>query len=823
MWKKALFALMALIGTVSGVYAYYNVKMEAATSIGGKVHGKFGAPGIGDRVYLGTKSNLGTNVGWVLVADYSFNNSYLAFSTSSIGRTTLYSSVSDIPTVCHQIDPAKTALWKNFDTFNGRLSSNTQDMKVVAERSAQWYKSFAQSPALQNFINNANYGLPALQNMNVGVYDPGSTIASSYRNQASLVVILRNNFVHSGYGISNTGGTYAGSKVAFPYTGQVELANSAMFGAGVPNAALAAHTPVPSGAYSLNVDGKQYSTFVGNFWSGVFLEQAKFDTQRNFFTYDGPNGSGGNAVGTHNLGSYQNPVLGYTADIQGAIELNKSIINQKVLFSMSMPTTTGSGFVEVESAVAGFGRYQTDENMKMRLVDPGMWVRFEDIFYNNESIYTKQKLSKGSTAKVEKDASIQLKVDGNSGSNSYGINTISAFISTPSGKMLYMPLGDTGSTYYTLDLKSLGLEIGTYSVKVVNENYSDTEVTPANCSEFSDSFQFEVVDPLTITYQGTQQTYTFNQNVNKGNTVGTVTFKDGVKPYHVVFDTSEGQDYQNFSFSSDQNITGSSVSVIVNQNAPKTTGQSLNAGTYKFCIIGYDLYDMPSPAEIGKSKVCAELTVDKANLSVAFDDPSTTKKSVAEAATPWNEIAKATPDAGVKITYTKIGGDIGLIDIDPDTGQITYTGNVAFGKVKIRATADDDPTTGNDNYESATADKEIIIAQDIEGVVTPDTNSSDPNIPTFTATDTNVQTGGTIGKVQGTQGTPDNLKSGTITYTYGLKSDGDGNLFSVNAVTGEIKSNADLSTGVYNITVTITDKWNPKPKDIPVTINVGVA
>ncbi|MCI8541678.1 MAG: hypothetical protein HFE67_09255, partial [Erysipelotrichaceae bacterium] len=67
MWKKLLFALMALIGTVSGVYAYYNVKMEAATSIGGKVHGKFGAPGIGDRVYLGTKSNLGTNVGWVLV------------------------------------------------------------------------------------------------------------------------------------------------------------------------------------------------------------------------------------------------------------------------------------------------------------------------------------------------------------------------------------------------------------------------------------------------------------------------------------------------------------------------------------------------------------------------------------------------------------------------------------------------------------------------------------------------------------------------------------------------------------------------------------
>ncbi len=51
-----------------------------------------------------------------------------------------------------------------------------------------------------------------------------------------------------------------------------------------------------------------------------------------------------------------------------------------------------------------------------------------------------------------------------------------------------------------------------------------------------------------------------------------------------------------------------------------------------------------------------------------------------------------------KITYTKVGGDIGMINIDPDTGAITYNRGNAFGKVKIRATADDDPSTGNDNY-----------------------------------------------------------------------------------------------------------------------------
>ncbi len=33
-----------------------------------------------------------------------------------------------------------------------------------------------------------------------------------------------------------------------------------------------------------------------------------------------------------------------------------------------------------------------------------------------------------------------------------------------------------------------------------------------------------------------------------------------------------------------------------------------------------------------------------------------------------------------KITYTKVGGDISMIDIDANTGAITYKGNNAFGK-----------------------------------------------------------------------------------------------------------------------------------------------
>ena len=39
------------------------------------------------------------------------------------------------------------------------------------------------------------------------------------------------------------------------------------------------------------------------------------------------------------------------------------------------------------------------------------------------------------------------------------------------------------------------------------------------------------------------------------------------------------------------------------------------------------------------------------------------------------------PDLDIK--YTIVGGDVGMINIDPDTGAITYNGGNAFGKVKI--------------------------------------------------------------------------------------------------------------------------------------------
>ena len=60
----------------------------------------------------------------------------------------------------------------------------------------------------------------------------------------------------------------------------------------------------------------------------------------------------------------------------------------------------------------------------------------------------------------------------------------------------------------------------------------------------------------------------------------------------------------------------------------------------------------------------------------------------------------------------------------------------------------------------------IVIYREVDGVITPDPASSDTTIPTFSASDTNIKTGGTIGKIQGTLGTPDTIGGSTTTYSY---------------------------------------------------------
>ena len=272
---------------------------------------------------------------------------------------------------------------------------------------------------------------------------------------------------------------------------------------------------------------------------------------------------------------------------------------------------------------------------------------------------------------------------------------------------------------------------------------------------------------------------------------------------------SHQNDYTKFTISSSP--TNDKVSV--------SAGNDLNIGDYYFKITATDndyLF-----AHDGRT-VDVHVTVSGKATSIAFDVPGQTKKNVTDAMSSWTESATATPnDPNLKITYTKEGGDIGLIDIDKDTGAITYIGNGAIGKVKIRATVDDDPASGHDFYVSSFAEKEIVIYTQVEGSVIPDTASSDINVPTFNTGDSNIKTGGMIGTIVGAPGTPDNITGSTITYTYGLKNGDNSSYFDVNASTGAITSKVNLSVGSYMITVTVSDKWSTK--EIPVKINVGVA
>lgn len=248
------------------------------------------------------------------------------------------------------------------------------------------------------------------------------------------------------------------------------------------------------------------------------------------------------------------------------------------------------------------------------------------------------------------------------------------------------------------------------------------------------------------------------------------------------------------------------------------TASGLPAGKYSFCINAVDIRGEPQ-VPTSKSKVCTTLTVEKLSTSITFDQASQTVKTMVDAAASWTEHATPTPNSSeLQTKYSITGGDIGLVTIDADTGQVTYLGNNAYGKVTIRATVDDDPSTGKDNYDSSFVEKEIIIVRGVDGVITPDSASSNTTIPKFSMDQANIKTNGTIGIIKGTLGTPDTIGGSTTTYSYTMKNNGDGSFFKVDANSGVIQTTANLAIGSYHFTITVSDKWSSK--DIPVEVIV---
>ncbi|MCI8540964.1 MAG: hypothetical protein HFE67_05580, partial [Erysipelotrichaceae bacterium] len=275
-----------------------------------------------------------------------------------------------------------------------------------------------------------------------------------------------------------------------------------------------------------------------------------------------------------------------------------------------------------------------------------------------------------------------------------------------------------------------------------------------------------------------------------GQTIVNINTTEGEGPYHFyVYDTDIGGNgtYTNpssyFTLDSDS-ANGTAKVNIINQ---------LPVGDYYFKVkvmdestndrLYYEPSDFTKDPYRTKETGVIHVQITKVSPTIVFDAPNQTKKSVQDAGTStnWNETATANPfNPDLQIKYTIVSGDVGLIDLNENSGAVTYKGNGAFGKVKIRATVDDDPATGMDNYNSAYVEKEIVVYREVDGVVTPHVNSSDANAPTFQANDANVKTGGTIGTIKGTMGTPDTIGGTTTTYSYAIKSGGNGSFFTVN-------------------------------------------
>ncbi|NBJ65420.1 hypothetical protein D5266_09575, partial [bacterium c-19] len=450
--------------------------------------------------------------------------------------------------------------------------------------------------------------------------------------------------------------------------------------------------------------------------------------------------------------------------------------------------------------------------LKIRYADPSYMITFNDMKYKGQSV---------SGNKILKDQIIQL--------DAIASGTLSVFVYDEMGNDLlyYKALNDNN-----FDLS--GIPAGKYKIAVANEDFDDSTGRPAKSSPISSMKNIEIVEPHKLTYTKTPQSgatsgndYEFSKNVNAGQAVGKITVNpQGVMPLTYTVESNGDTTYQNFELDglNGSNASSStSLNVKIKGDAPDLMDGGLKAGTYKFCITAVDANGDPvdtngDPTE----KVCTTFTVAKTNPTITFDDPNQTKKSVADAATAWNETATATPSTGTKITYSVSGGDAYLIEIDEDSGEITYKGNGGFGKVKIKATVDDDPSSGNDNYNSAFTEKEIVIYQEVDGHVNPDGNSSNTTVPTFTASDSNIKINGIIGTIIGTKGTSTSLDNSQPTYRYGVKAgEGDANFFSVDSNSGVIKTTANLGVKSYHITVTVSDSWSTK--EIPVIINVGVA
>ncbi len=468
-----------------------------------------------------------------------------------------------------------------------------------------------------------------------------------------------------------------------------------------------------------------------------------------------------------------------------------------VVFSVSNPKSSGLRSEVNDKFIVNKGasyREQGGASMKLRIHDPNMEVTFEKIMTKNGKVITQ----------IPTGVPAYFNASGTEGEN----HTISALIFDSENHLIgYQPLDDAKTDLSAYEFNTTGLKEGTYKIALVNEVYTGLDPDPTHSSTLTNVQTLEITDPDFKVLP--KEDLEYQKNVNQGDVTADIIVKDGVS-------------YGSFRLISDSDTPGHANDFqLFDINAKTITVKStlgLDAGEYYFKLEVLD--DSGSPL-LGIDPISVCIEVAKKDLAVAFDNPNVTKKSIADAATAWNETATATPNIGTKITYSVSKGT-NIISVDSNTGAVTYKGNGVYGKATIKATADDAGTT-KDNYNPAYAEKEIIIYRGVNGKFSPDSASESTTNPIFTSNQTNVQVNGVIGKAVGSEGTPDEIDGTDITYHYSLVAGEDSGSFTIDESTGIVKANEKLGVGTYEFTAKVKDNWSEKTIKVTVTVKEEAA
>ncbi len=804
MWKRLIIVLVTLIGFCSIGYVYSNMNLDAASAynVGSSVTMKLGEKGIGpggpgsmvkgDKVYVGSNTASGNPMSFILLLKETYKTYQPQVDGSGV-----YSLDTSVPNITGWF-AMQNEVYTNTPSFTSYPSVQMVGTYTMVEDYLTSEPTSVIASELRNVNTNiSNKTKKILINRNFEYLQ----LLYNERNSQPGLATQYEEFLH--YGLLNPQSFFIGDRFTL-----LSISGSSKINV--------------SGGYHLSNNDL---VFVQDYFVGETLSAGSdlsINADLRVFVFS----SAGNVIYDTAPKCTKSACSSNTTS---GLRLSAELDLSDVVFATGMGS--GSTYAKVKNSSPDLsGSYSNIytatsdyDKLKLRLLDDtgAHSIIFNDIENKNTT----------TISKAVKDSSIYLDANAAAGSSDGDVNTVSALFFKNNELAYYIPVATAnGADKYELDLS--GIDEGKYKIALVNEGYNESSMAPAESSALSAYQELEIVKTHKLTYTKAPQSgasagndYEFSKNVNAGQTVGKVTINpQGIMPLTYSVESNGDNTYQNFEIdglNSSGASSSTSLNVKIKSNAPDLVNGGLKAGDYKFCVSAVDANGDPTAAT-SDSKVCTSFTVEKTNLTVAFDDSNQTKKSITDAATVWNESATATPNnSDVKITYSKVGGDIGLIDIDSDTGAITYKGNGAYGKVKIRATADDDPSSGNNNYNSAYAEKEIVVYAEVNGSVTPHANSSDISTPTFSANDPNIKINGTIGTIKGSPGTPDDVTGSRFTYTYGLKTDGDGSFFAVNASTGVITTKANLAVGSYTITVTVSDKWSTK--EIPVTINVGMA